>query len=107
MTEILKKESITLGTEEKKLSGLERAREIKKQNKELGIEDKRRNPREVWEEDRLSLRKAINAKCYDCSGEENYRNRTRFCHVTTCSLWPVRPYGKDVTETQCLDYKED
>lgn len=42
-----------------------------------------------------SLRAAINAKCYDCQGQDcdpGVRQRIRECPVTKCPLHTVRPY---------------
>lgn len=36
--------------------------------------------------------KAIKAKCIDCMGCEDYRNRVRDCKTVTCALHPYRPY---------------
>lgn len=42
-----------------------------------------------------SLRKAIDAKCRDCGGQEGgeryWRLHTSVCPVTACPLWAVRP----------------
>ena len=46
------------------------------------IEKAKKNPR--------SLRYAINAKCWDCSGEQ--RLEVKLCTVKDCALYPVRPY---------------
>ena len=92
------------------LTGLEKARAARDANRkaalEAGIEIKRRNPREIWEEDKTSIRKSVNAKCFDCNGEELYKNRTRYCNVFDCPLWHVRPYSKGITKKDCLEYKE-
>ena len=53
-----------------------------------------------------SLRKAVDAKCWDCCGAENWRNRTRFCAIFECGLWNVRPGGKGVNKEQCRAWKE-
>ena len=42
-----------------------------------------------------SLRMAITAKCFDCSGRGNdpcWRQRIRECPCPSCPLYPVRPY---------------
>ncbi len=94
----------------KKNSGktpLELAWEKKRQQKEDGIIVKSKNPREAWEDGKQkSLRKSINAKCFDCCGEELYRNRIKFCNIIDCELWHVRPYSKGITKDQCLEYTE-
>lgn len=88
-------------------SALEIARQKKREMVANGIADVRKNPLEKWEENKLSIRNSVNAKCYQCNGEENYRNRARFCNVFDCALWHIRPYGKGITKQQCLDYRED
>lgn len=44
---------------------------------------------------RPSLRRAIDAKCRDCGGQEggerHWRGHCSFCPVIGCALWPVRP----------------
>lgn len=63
------------------------ARVLKKQN---NIQIIKRTKLEVWESDKFSLRKSIDAKCYDCS---NYQtDEVRYCTVTKCPLWFVRPF---------------
>ena len=47
----------------------------------------------------ISLRKAINDKCSNCtydpfSGLGNWRQQVEACTVKTCPLWPVRPVSK-------------
>ena len=42
-----------------------------------------------------SLRKAINAMCFDCQGgnaDPGVTQRIRTCEIPTCPLHPVRPY---------------
>ena len=51
-----------------------------------------------------SLRLAINARCFQCAGGRNWHNRTKFCIVFICALWPVRRGAKDVTHQQCLEW---
>jgi hypothetical protein len=53
----------------------------------------------------ISLRKAINDKCKDCTYDEysglgNWRQQITLCTVKKCPLWPVRPKstGKAVFE---------
>lgn len=53
-----------------------------------------------------SLRLAVNAKCFDCNGQENWRNRTKYCHITDCPLWNIRPGGKGITAEQCMGWQE-
>jgi hypothetical protein len=92
--------------EGEKLTALEMGRAKMEQMRADGIEIKQRNPREVWEDDKKSLRKSINAKCYDCCGTELHRSRIKFCNIVDCELWLVRPYSKGITSDQCLSYVE-
>lgn len=53
-----------------------------------------------------SLRMAINAKCFDCSGW-NRAEVTR-CVVHYCPLWPVRPWQRGAAiKAAALDSPED
>lgn len=65
-----------------------------------------RTPIEKMMDNPTSLRTCVNAKCYECNGTENYVNRTRFCVVFDCPLWNVRPYSKDISQEQCVEYEE-
>lgn len=69
---------------------LEKARQARAAKAQAGIKLTKRNVVEIWLEDKFSLRKSINAKCYDCSCEqiEEIRN----CTAKSCPLWNVRPY---------------
>lgn len=44
---------------------------------------------------KVSLRRAIDAHCRQCGGQEggerHWRNHVAACPVTTCPLWRVRP----------------
>lgn len=51
---------------------------------------KHKTPVQHWEEDKTSLRKSINAKCYDCCHGDT--DEVKHCTVTVCPLWFVRPY---------------
>jgi len=71
----------------KALEAMRVARVLAKEN---GVKLSRRNKLEVWQDDKLSLRKSIDAKCFDCS---NYQmEEVRECTVLSCPLWYVRPY---------------
>lgn len=94
-------------TYNKRSAALAAARAARQAKRDSGEADVRRNPEEVWLDDPASLRKSINAKCYQCNGDENYRNRARYCIIFTCALWPNRPYGKGITQDQCIEYRED
>jgi hypothetical protein len=78
----------------------------KQKRKEEGIVEVRKTPVERWELEKTSIRRSVNAKCYQCNGEENYVNRARFCNVFDCALWFVRPFGKGITQEQCRNYIE-
>ena len=68
----------------------------------------------------MSLRKAINLKCKDCTYDNKapgtWRQQVAFCCVKTCPLWAVRPktcrpipksikahYGADLDEYQPIE----
>jgi len=69
---------------------LAKARQTKADRKAQGIKSFKRTPIQVWEEDKLSLRKSINAKCYDCCC--NDKDQVANCTAKSCPLWAVRPY---------------
>ena len=69
---------------------LEAARAARERNKALGIETKRLNPFEKLALAPTSLRAAINAKCFECVGEDI--KEIRDCSATQCPLHQVRPY---------------
>lgn len=59
---------------------------------------KRKNAIEKAKENPTSLRKAINAKCFDCmcgSCNHGITRLIRECNVSGCPLHPVRPYQND------------
>lgn len=67
----------------------------------------RRTPLEALKDNPNSLRKAINAYCYLCSGED--RKEVTLCPVKSCVLWPFRPYqpkDKNDVNNQEDDYDE-
>ncbi|WP_026610732.1 hypothetical protein [Methylocaldum szegediense] len=77
-----------------KLSPLEKGRKRWEELRAKG-EVKRLDPIEKARLDPKSLRKAINGKCWDCIGagaDPNPRGAIANCHITLCTLWPVRPY---------------
>lgn len=54
-----------------------------------------KNPKQKWEEDKTSLRKAVNAQCWNCMGGDDGDNvigEIRKCSSKVCTLWYVRPY---------------
>jgi hypothetical protein len=57
----------------------------------------RLNPLEKAGKNPKSLRLAVNAKCYECEGEDadpGWRGRIKECIIPDCPLRPVRPYRK-------------
>ena len=89
-----------------KPDALTKARAERQLRRDAGEVDKRRNPKEAWEDDKKSMRKAINANCFDCCGEENYTKRIRYCDLFKCSFWMLRPYSKGISQKDCLDWHE-
>jgi hypothetical protein len=56
-----------------------------------------KTPLERAVENPNSLRLAINAKCYDCIGQDadpDWRGSIRNCLCKDCPLYPVRPHQK-------------
>ena len=104
---IIKRNKKIEKTENTEKSPLDFARERKQEMLDQGIVFKHKTPIESLALNPTSLRKAINAMCYDCNGGELYHQRTRYCTIFTCPLWAVRPYSKKITKQQCLDHKED
>ena len=86
--------------------GLQQARKKREEMKAKGEKIKVRNPLEKLNEKPTSLRLAINAKCYDCNGKENWKKRTKYYNVFSCPLWTVRPYSKGITKNDCLAWSE-
>ena len=57
---------------------------------------KQKTPLEKAEEDPGSMRKAINAKCYECvydpvGGSGSWRDQVRACGSKSCPLYSVKP----------------
>jgi hypothetical protein len=71
-------------------NNMSKAIEARKAKVAAGHRIKLNNPIEKWQMDVTSLRKSINAKCFDCSNRQI--EEVRHCTVTTCPLWFVRPY---------------
>jgi hypothetical protein len=71
---------------------LEKARQVLASRRASGIKVTKRTPVEVWQEDKTSLRKSINAKCFDCCCGDV--NEVKNCTVQVCPLWFVRPGAK-------------
>ncbi len=86
-------EAVTAATPELldvRLSSLARARKARAEGASL-------NPIQKSEAQPQSLRLAINAKCYDCQGQDadpGWRQRIADCNDVACPLVPVRPYQK-------------
>lgn len=89
-----------------RISALENARAEKQLRRESGEVDKRRNPLEVHLDDPKSMRKAINANCYDCCGQENHQKRIKYCNIFDCTFWMLRPYSKNISKEDCLLWAE-
>ena len=53
---------------------------------------KLRNPMQIAFDNPRSLRKAVDALCWDCSGQTKVE--VRKCVVEDCPLWSHRPYTK-------------
>ena len=54
-----------------------------------------KTPLQKWEEDKMSLRKSVNAMCYACMGGDdgdNVKKEIKDCSSKDCALWLVRPY---------------
>lgn len=78
------------------LSAIQLAQQKRREMKDAGIEVVRLDPAQKLAKNPKSLRLAINAKCWDCSGGQ--RVEIRDCHIKTCGMWHVRPYQKDDAE---------
>lgn len=85
-------------------SGLEKAQEVLRLKRENGENIERKNPLEKAASRPDSLRLAINAKCYDCIGQDadpDWRGSIRACVCSDCPLFPVRPYQPKVINNIC------
>ncbi len=84
---------------EHRMTALDLARAKQSAMREQGIAVQRRDPYQIAAADPKSLRKAVNAKCWDCQGggaDPNTRQAVGQCGITDCSLWPVRPWQETV-----------
>lgn len=72
---------------------LQKARDTKARMKEQGIKVTKRTLVQIWEEDKTSLRKSINAKCWDCCHGD--KESIMHCTIKACPLWYVRPYKSE------------
>jgi hypothetical protein len=73
-------------------AGIDALREWRESGGQIGP---RRDPIEKAAANPTSLRLAINAKCYDCVGQDAdpaWQRRVRECDCQACSLLAVRPY---------------
>ena len=87
-------------TNNKKSLALEKARQVRMQNRKNAIENgeeselTKRNPDERWQDNKKSMRHSINRNCYICCGGENFRARIKYCNIFKCSFWLLRPYSR-------------
>ena len=75
---------------EQRVATLAKARAAKKRKS-------KRSPLVTAEKSPTSLRAAINAKCYDCEGQNHdpkWQWRVGNCTIPSCPLYNVRPYQK-------------
>lgn len=55
------------------------------------------NPLQRHHKNPKSLRRSIDAHCYQCQGEDAdpcFQWRIGSCEITTCALYPNRPYQR-------------
>ena len=64
----------------------------------------RLNPHQRALKNPTSLRKAVDAKCWECNGGDNWINRTKYCNIIDCPLWHVRKNVGKVTKEECLNF---
>lgn len=76
--------------ENKKSKAVEAMLAARVSRKEKGLKTIKRNRLEMWEDNKFSLRKSVDAKCFDCSCQQV--EEVRHCTVTSCPLWYVRPF---------------
>jgi len=76
------------------LKGLKKAQALNKARLESGERIVLKTPIERFEKNKKSLRLAINAKCFDCSGF--VKTEITKCVATSCPLFYVRPYKKRI-----------
>ena len=76
---------------------LEKAKQRVKEMRENGTYRSNIDPIEKLSRHPTSLRRAIDAKCFDCEGrnaDPNVKKRIGTCPITSCPLWNVRPYQR-------------
>ena len=77
-------------------SSMQNARDALERKQALG-ECRQKNPVEKLADKPTSLRAAVNAKCFECNGEDAdpcWKWRVGNCDIFGCGLWGVRPYRK-------------
>ena len=77
------------------MNGLEKAQQRIREMREAGIEPERLDPMQKASRNPQSLRKAIDAKCWDCQGQDadpGVKWRVGNCQILDCPLHPVRPW---------------
>lgn len=89
-----------------KLNPLQKARQKQQAMRDAGIAVVVLTPLEKHFRAPTSLRLAINAKCYDCVGQDgdaNWRRQVGTCVVVKCPLHSLRPFqpkaGTDEEDT--------
>ena len=71
------------------------AQKAREQRKVDGIKIEQRNPLQKLDDNPKSLRRAVNAKCFDCEGQDAdpcWKWRVGNCTCPSCPLFSVRPY---------------
>lgn len=72
---------------------LRKAQEVNKALRDAGVAIVRKNPNEKRLENPRSMRRAVDAMCYECMGmAPSYRNDIRDCTAPNCPLFALRPY---------------
>jgi len=77
------------------LSALGKARIATQERIAAGLPVVRLTPLEKLKNNPLSLRASINAKCFDCIGQDadpDWRGSIKNCPCNDCPLYSVRPY---------------
>ena len=87
-------------------TALDKARQVRAEMAAAGIKVHVKTPLERLADNPLSLRAAVNAKCYQCEGEDadpGVKKRIGSCTIRECGLWAVRPYQRSVDGDEVLD----
>jgi len=82
------------------MDNLAKARAVAAKAREAGTLE-RLSPIERAKRQPKSLRLAINGKCWDCTCGQV--KEIRYCKITKCTLWSVRPYQRMAAERQDFD----